>query len=41
MTGYPTQKPLELLKKIILAASDEEDLIADFFCGSGTFSKVA
>ena len=40
-TGYPTQKPLELLKKIILAASDEEDLIADFFCGSGTFSKVA
>ncbi len=33
---YPTQKPLGLLKRIIAASSNEGDLIADFFCGSGT-----
>jgi DNA modification methylase len=34
--GYPTQKPLKLLERIILASSNEGDIIADFFCGSGT-----
>lgn len=36
LTGYPTQKPKELLKRIILASSNEGDVIADFFVGSGT-----
>lgn len=40
-TGYPTQKPEPLLEKIILAASNEGDLIADFFTGSGTTVAVA
>jgi site-specific DNA-methyltransferase (adenine-specific)/adenine-specific DNA-methyltransferase len=35
-TGYPTQKPEALLDKIIKAASNEGDLVADFFAGSGT-----
>jgi adenine-specific DNA-methyltransferase len=34
-TGYATQKPEALLERIIKASSDEGDLIADFFCGSG------
>ncbi len=34
--GYPTQKPLKLLERIILASSHEGDIIADFFCGAGT-----
>jgi len=34
--GYPTQKPESLLERIIKLASNEGDLIADFFCGSGT-----
>lgn len=34
--GYPTQKPLEVLERIVLASSNEGDLVADFFCGSGT-----
>ena len=38
---YPTQKPEELLKKILLATSNENDLICDFFCGSGTTAVVA
>ncbi len=38
---YPTQKPEELLEKIIKASSNEGDLIADFFCGSGTTLAVA
>ena len=33
---HPTQKPLELLNKIILASTDEGDLILDPFCGSST-----
>jgi len=40
-TGYPTQKPEALLKRIILASSNPGDLIADFFCGSGTTAFVA
>ena len=39
--GYPTQKPEALLERIIKASSDETDLIADFFCGSGTALAVA
>lgn len=35
-TGYPTQKPEALLSRIILASSNPGDLVADFFCGSGT-----
>lgn len=38
---YPTQKPETLLERIITAASSEGDLIADFFCGSGTTLSVA
>lgn len=35
-TGYPTQKPVALLERMILASSNPGDLVADFFCGSGT-----
>jgi len=34
--GYPCQKPEALLERIIRASSNEGDLVADFFCGSGT-----
>jgi len=40
-TGYPTQKPQALLQRIILASSNPGDLVADFFCGSGTTPTVA
>lgn len=39
--GYATQKPEALLERIIFASSNEGDLIADFFCGSGTTGAVA
>ena len=39
--GYATQKPETLVKRIIKASSDEGDLVADFFCGSGTTAAVA
>jgi len=35
-TGYPTQKPVSLLDRIMLASSNPGDMVADFFCGSGT-----
>ncbi|MFX1497415.1 MAG: DNA methyltransferase [Promethearchaeota archaeon] len=35
-TGFPTQKHHELIETIIKLGSNEQDLIADFFCGSGT-----
>ena len=38
-TGYPTQKPRELAERIIEASSNEGDLVADFFCGSGTTAR--
>jgi adenine-specific DNA-methyltransferase len=38
---YPTQKPEALLERIIAASSNEGDLIADFFVGSGTTAAVA
>ncbi|GAB1234826.1 DNA methyltransferase [Ferrigenium sp. UT5] len=40
-TGYNTQKPEALLERIIKASSNEGDLVADFFCGSGTTAAVA
>lgn len=40
-TGYPTQKPEALLQRIILASSNKGDLVADFFCGSGTTALTA
>lgn len=39
--NYPTQKPEELLKKIILASSNEGDIVFDCFMGSGTTQAVA
>lgn len=39
--NYPTQKPEALLERIIKASSNEGDLVADFFCGSGTTMAVA
>ena len=38
---YPTQKPEELLERILSASSEEGDLVADFFAGSGTTAAVA
>ena len=40
-TNYPTQKPESLLERIIKASSNPGDLVADFFCGSGTTAAVA
>lgn len=39
--GYPTQKPEALLERIIRASSNEGDVVADFFAGSGTTGAVA
>ena len=39
--SYPTQKPEALIERIVKASSNEGDLIADFFCGSGTTAAVA
>lgn len=39
--GYPTQKPEELLKKIINSMTNPGDTVADFFCGGGTTAAVA
>lgn len=39
--GYPTQKPEALLERVITAYSNEGDLVADFFVGSGTTIAVA
>ena len=41
LNGFPTQKPEKLLERIIKLASNEGDLVADFFCGSGTTLAVA
>ena len=40
-TGYPTQKPLKLLERIIAVHSDEGDHVLDFFAGSGTTGVAA
>ena len=39
--NYPTQKPEALLERVLNASSDPGDLVADFFCGSGTTAAVA
>jgi site-specific DNA-methyltransferase (adenine-specific) len=39
--GYPTQKPVALLERMIIASSDENDLIVDPFVGSGTTVAAA
>ena len=39
--GYDTQKPKALLERIIKASSNKVDIVADFFCGSGTTGVVA
>ena len=38
---HPTQKPLEILERIILASTNENDLILDPFCGSSTTGIAA
>ncbi len=40
-TGYPTQKPLALLKRILAASSRPGDTVLDFFAGSGTTGEAA
>lgn len=39
-TGYPTQKPIGILERIVRASSDPGDLVLDFFAGSGTTGQV-
>lgn len=41
ITGYPTQKPEQLLKRIIEMLTDPDDIVLDFFAGSGTTMSVA
>ncbi|CAB4620273.1 MAG: site-specific DNA-methyltransferase [Actinobacteria bacterium] len=40
-TGYPTQKPMGVLRRVIQASSKPGDLVIDFFAGSGTTGAVA
>lgn len=40
-TGFPTQKPLELLERIIDSGTDPGDFVVDFFSGSGTTAEAA
>lgn len=35
-TGYPAQKPLSLLRRVVQSCTDAGDMVGDFFCGSGT-----
>ncbi|MDD2522495.1 MAG: DNA methyltransferase [Anaerolineaceae bacterium] len=39
-TGYPTQKPIGILERIVRASSDPGDLVLDFFAGSGTTGQA-
>jgi len=39
--GYPTQKPIELLQRILEATSRPGDVVADFFVGGGSFIEAA
>ena len=39
--GYPTQKPLALLERLLQATTDEDDVVGDFLCGSGTTAVAA
>lgn len=40
-TGYPTQKPLGIIRRILQASSNPNDLVLDFFAGSGTTGAAA
>jgi len=40
-TGYATEKPWPLIERIIKTCTEEGDIVADFFCGSGTTGAVA
>jgi len=40
-TGYPTQKPLGVIRRIVQASSNPNDTVMDFFAGSGTFGEAA
>src|SRR4030095_11982409 len=40
-TGYPTQKPERLLERLLVATTKENEVVADFMCGSGTTGAVA
>jgi site-specific DNA-methyltransferase (adenine-specific) len=40
-TGYPTQKPVGILKRILSASTRPGDLVMDFFAGSGTTGAAA
>jgi site-specific DNA-methyltransferase (adenine-specific) len=40
-TGYPTQKPLAILERIVCVHSDPGDVVLDFFAGSGTTGEAA
>jgi site-specific DNA-methyltransferase (adenine-specific) len=40
-TGYPTQKPLNVLRRIVRSSSPPDGLVADFFAGSGTTGAAA
>jgi site-specific DNA-methyltransferase (adenine-specific) len=39
-TAHPTQKPVQLIRRLVLASSNEGDLVVDPFCGSGTTALV-
>jgi adenine-specific DNA-methyltransferase len=41
LTGYPTEKNLQLLENIVRASSEEGDIVLDAFCGSGTTMQAA
>lgn len=40
-TGYPTEKPYKLIERIIKACTNENDIVMDFFCGSGMVASVS
>jgi DNA modification methylase len=40
LTGYPTQKPKELIKRFVLASTNEGDTVSDYYLGSGTTAVV-
>lgn len=40
-TGYPTQKPLKIIERIVRVHSNEKDMVLDFFAGSGTIGEAA
>lgn len=40
-TGYPTQKPMGVLKRIVAASSRPDDVVLDYFAGSGTTGAAA